>query len=77
VGEGRASNWCKVICRIRCGTSTREGSMIIFLGEFGMRRELCSDSWVIGISLKSRFNRLFEMSLDKDNTVVDMLRLGW
>ncbi|PNY03332.1 cysteine-rich receptor-like protein kinase, partial [Trifolium pratense] len=80
-GGSRASNWWKVIHRSWYETDIGEGKWFsdnIFkrFGD-GEKTLFWKDSWVDEIPLKSQFSRLFELSLNKDSTVVDMFRLGW
>ncbi|PNY12905.1 cysteine-rich receptor-like protein kinase, partial [Trifolium pratense] len=78
--DNRLSNWWKVIYSIRCLDSIVEGR---WFGDNSFRRAgdgertlVWNDNWMNEIHLKSQFNRLFELSLDRDNTMADMFRLG-
>jgi hypothetical protein len=79
-GSSRASSWGTIHC-IRCEIEFGEemwfGDNILRMVGDGERTLFWNDSWVDGISLKSRFSILFELSLDQDKMVADMFKLGW
>ncbi|GAU41975.1 hypothetical protein TSUD_306810 [Trifolium subterraneum] len=81
LGGIRASNWWNNINSIRFGTEGGAGSWFVDnvvkrLGD-GEKTLFWKDKWVDGISLKSQFGRLFDLSLDREVTVADMCRRGW
>ncbi|GAU14317.1 hypothetical protein TSUD_308770 [Trifolium subterraneum] len=80
VGGQSGSTWWREIARIREG-SELGGS---WFGEHVSKRVgdgsntfFWTDPWVEGIPLCERFGRLFDLSENKGQTVVEMFSLGW
>ncbi|GAU10307.1 hypothetical protein TSUD_421680, partial [Trifolium subterraneum] len=80
-GGRQASLWWQDLCDDRDGIGLSIGRWF----ENNISRKVGNgegtlfwkDSWLEGGSLSTRFNRLFELALDKNITVADMYRRGW
>ncbi|GAU47696.1 hypothetical protein TSUD_190240 [Trifolium subterraneum] len=80
-GGRQASLWWQDLCDVRNGIGLSIGRWF----ENNISRKVRNgegtlfwkDSWLEGGSLSTRFNRLFELALDKNITVADMYRRGW
>ncbi|KAK2414519.1 hypothetical protein QL285_037103 [Trifolium repens] len=80
-GGSRASSWWQDINSIRFGNEVGDGrwyvdNVVKRVGD-GETTLFWKDNWVDGISLKSQFDRLFDLCLDKEVTVADMHRREW
>ncbi|MCH98947.1 receptor-like kinase, partial [Trifolium medium] len=80
--RGRSgSSWWREIARIRDGRGDLEGGWI---GEGVLRKVgdgldtfLWTDPWLGGIPLSDRFERLFDLAVNKSSKVAEMCALGW
>jgi len=74
-GGRAASSWWRDIAALRM-EDWFHGNVNRFVGD-GKITLFWTDVWVGGVSLRDRFNRLFELSLLKGESIFDMHALGW
>ena len=74
-GGREASGWWRDIVTLRA-EEWFLGNVNLFVGD-GKNTLFWSDVWVGGIAFRDRFNRLFELSLLKEESIFGMHSLGW
>jgi len=80
-GGRNASRWWRMICNVREGS----GAAISSWFDNNIRRVVgnarktffWTDNWLGGVPLKLQFNRLYELSINKDCSIEEMARVGW
>jgi len=73
--------WWKTICKVREGVGEGVGNWF----EENIRRVVGDgrdaffwyDTWVGDVSLRLKYPRLFDLTMDKECKVADMRRMGW
>ncbi|GAU28621.1 hypothetical protein TSUD_55650 [Trifolium subterraneum] len=81
VGGTRGSSWWREVARIRDGGGEAgggwfEGNISRQVGD-GSDTFFWTDPWVDGTPLCERFRRLFDLAVNKSDSVADMFQLGW
>ncbi|GAU30753.1 hypothetical protein TSUD_145510 [Trifolium subterraneum] len=80
-GGTRGSSWWREVARIRDGGGEAgggwfEGNISRQVGN-GSDTFFWTDPWVDGTPLCERFRRLFDLAVNKSDSVADMFQLGW
>jgi len=80
-GDGYASVWWKMICRMREGVGEGVGrwfdeNIRRVVGD-GRNTFFWYDNWIGDVLLRFNFPRLFDLTVDKECKVEEMWRLGW
>ncbi|GAU17962.1 hypothetical protein TSUD_330870 [Trifolium subterraneum] len=80
-GGRSGSSWWREIARIRDGVADIGGgwfgeSVVRKVGD-GVETFFWTDPWLDGIPLCERFQRLFDLSVNKSSTVAGCFSLGW
>lgn len=80
-GDRNASAWWRMMGGVREGIGSGVGN---WFGENvervvgdGKNTFFWTDKWLDGVPLKLRFSRLYELTVHKECTVEEMVRLGW
>jgi len=74
---GRCSVWWRTLRRVREGVGRWFKDNVRRVVGGGKDTLFWHDTWVGDISFKSKFPRLFDLSVYKESTVDEMARLGW
>jgi len=80
-GGNLSSPWWRTICRVREGVGSGVGSWFEentrrIVGD-GRGTLFWYDTWVGDVPFRSKFPRLFDLAVNKEQTVEEMMRLGW
>jgi len=81
-GGGReVSGWWRMMCKVREGVGLGVGNWfndnIRRVVGNGSGTFFWTDNWMGGVPLKIQFSRLYDLSVHKECSVVDMERWGW